>query len=221
MFGNRVNSGALSFKARMIGGLAAALMRMMCLTYRWEVVDTTGLLADLPERSLIWAFWHNRVFALPVAYKKYFSSRSGAVLTSASKDGEIIAAVMAVFGIDSVRGSSSRKGASALLGLTDWIKRGHDVVITPDGPRGPCYRLAPGLIKLAQVTGAGIVPMRVEAASVWRFNSWDRFQVPKPFSRIRVIFEAVQTIDPELENQAFELERARIESILNPYNETD
>ncbi len=221
MVGNRVNRGKLSFKARVIGGLAAALMRMMCLTYRWEVVDTTGLLSDLPKTSLIWTFWHNRVFALPVAYKKYFSSRSGAVLTSASRDGEIIAAVMAVFGIDSVRGSSSRRGASALLGLTDWIKRGHDVVITPDGPRGPCYRLAPGLIKLAQVTGAGIVPMRVEADSVWRFKSWDRFQVPKPFSRLRVIFEAVQNIDPELEGEAFESERARVESILNPYNETD
>ena len=217
----RDSNDPLSLKVRIIGWLAAMLIRLFCLTYRWDVVDHAGVKTGLPDRSLIWAFWHNSVFALPGAYERYFSSRTGAVLTSASKDGALIASVMKSYGIASVRGSSSRRGASALLGLTDWIKRGHDVVITPDGPRGPRYRLAPGMIKLAQVTGAGIVLIRVESSSFWQFNSWDRFKVPKPFSKLRVIFEAIQTIEPELEDEAFEAERARIESVLNANNETD
>ena len=213
----------ISFKGRAIGKLAATLIRCLCMTYRWEVVDNSGVLNDgFPDGSLIWTFWHNRVLALPGTYKRYFHSRSGAVLTSASKDGEIIAATMEEFGISAVRGSSSRRGASALLALVDWIKRGYDVVITPDGPRGPRYRLAPGIIKLAQVTGAGILPIRAEAASVWRFDTWDKFQVPKPFTRIRLILEPIQSIDPELaDKEEFESERIRIESILNPNNETD
>ncbi len=221
MAGNPKHRDKLSLKGRIIGGLAAGLIRLFCLTYRWKIEDPEKILGHFPEGSLIWAFWHNRVFALPGAYKRYFKERSGAVLTSASKDGELIAASMGAFGLASVRGSSSRRGASALLGLSDWIKRGYDVAITPDGPRGPRYHLAPGMIKLAQVTGAQILPIRVESSSVWRFKSWDHFQLPKPFARVTVIFEPLQTIDPDLEDEAFEHERARIESILNPNNETD
>jgi len=211
----------LSLRARFIGWAAATLIRFCCFTYRWELVDLAGLGRGLPDRSLIWTFWHNRVFVLPCAYKRYLKSRSGAVLTSASKDGEMIAATMAAFGVDSVRGSSSRRGASALLGLTDWIKQGYDVAITPDGPRGPRYKLAPGIVKLAQVTQAAILPIRIEAASVWRFDSWDHFQVPKPFTRVRVVFEPLQTVQAELDETAFEKERLRIESMLNPNDETD
>ncbi len=211
----------LSLKSRILGGTAANLIRLLSCGYRWKVEDPDGILENLPDHPMIWTFWHNRIFVLPGAYRRYLKSRNGAVLTSASKDGEVLAAALAAFGVAAVRGSSSRRGASALLGLTDWIKNGYDVAITPDGPRGPRYKLAPGVIKLAQVTGAAILPVRVNYGSTWTFNSWDKFRFPKPFSKITLILEPLEFIDSELEGEAFESERVRIESILNPHNEID
>ncbi len=211
----------LPFKAVVIGWLAATLIRVVCVTLRWKVEDRSGILEKDPDGQMIWVFWHNRIFAVPVAYRKYLKSRTGAVLTSASNDGAIIAATVKRFGCDAVRGSSSRRGVAALLGLVDWIKNGFDVAITPDGPRGPRYRVAPGLIKLAQATGASILPVRIDYSSAWKFKSWDRFQLPKPFSTVTVTFEALETIDPTVEGDSFEAERKRVEQILNPTNETD
>jgi lysophospholipid acyltransferase (LPLAT)-like uncharacterized protein len=170
---------------------------------------------------MIWTFWHNRIFALPVMYQKFIKTRSGAVLTSPSNDGAIIATTMKCFGVDAVRGSSSRGGLKALLSLKKWISNGFDVAITPDGPRGPRYRLAPGLIMLAQKTGAAILPIRVEYSSFWRLRSWDQFQIPKPFSKVTIIFEPLETIDALLDEAGFEKARLRIEKIMNPTGETE
>src|SRR5881398_1383411 len=86
-------------------------------------------------------------------------------------------------------GSSSRLGASAILQLTDVLASGRDVVITPDGPRGPAYELGPGIIYLAQKSGAAVLPVNMEYSSYWRLGSWDRFIVPRPFSRVRVLID--------------------------------
>ena len=211
----------LPFKAVMIGWAAATLIRVVSLTLRWRMEDRAKISENPPEGQMIWVFWHNRIFVVPVAYRKYLKSRSGAVLTSASNDGAIIAATVKCFGADAVRGSTSRRGVAALLGLVEWVKGGFDVAITPDGPRGPRYRLAPGLIKLAQTTGASILPIRIEYSSFWSFRSWDKFRVPKPFSRVTVIFEPLEMIDPAVEGDSFEAERKRVQQILNPTNETD
>lgn len=211
----------LSPKARRIGWAAAALIRLFSLTFRWRLHDRSGITEVEPEKPMIWIFWHNRIFALPTAYKKYMSSRKGAILTSASNDGAIIAATVARFGCSAVRGSSSRRGATAFLGLLGWLKDGFDIAIVPDGPRGPRYRLGPGVVKLAGMTDALILPIRLEYRSKWVFKSWDRFQLPKPFSVVDVYFEPCESIPAELDDAAFELERQRIEKILNPNDETD
>lgn len=170
---------------------------------------------------MIWTFWHNRIFVVPVMYKKYLPQRSGAILSSASKDGEIIAAIIRRFGIWSVRGSSSRRGLSAMRGLIDWVEAGYDVAIVPDGPRGPRYRLGPGAVKLAQMTNAKIAPMRVEYGSWWTFKSWDQFRLPKPFTTVTVHFDPLVEVPAELDDEQFEAERQRVERILNPHDETD
>lgn len=170
---------------------------------------------------MIWTFWHNRIFVLPALHHRYLASRKGAVLTSASKDGEIIAAIVARFGCDAVRGSSSRRGVSALLGLIDWIRDGYDVAIVPDGPRGPRYQLGPGLVKLAEVTGSLVLPIRVEYGSYWHFKSWDRFRVPKPFSTVEVFLGPPVEVAPTLDEVGFENERLRLETLMNPTHETD
>lgn len=163
---------------------------------------------------MIWAFWHNSLIGMILAYRRYVPSRRGAVLTSASRDGAVIAVAMKCFGVDSVRGSSSRRGARALLELADWVERGLDVVITPDGPRGPRCRVQPGLVKLAQVTGAPILVVRAVYHRAWTLDTWDGFLIPKPFSRVDIVFEELQKVDQSGSESEMEADRERIEALL-------
>ncbi len=212
----------LPAKARWLGRLAALAIGLVGRTLRVTVEDRAGILGRRPEHPLIWVFWHNRIFAMPMIYRRFLSDRKGAVLTSPSRDGGVIAATMRCFGVAAVRGSSSKRGSAAMLELVDWIGDGYDIAVTPDGPRGPRYRLAPGLIRVAQRTGARILPIRIEYRSAWIFErAWDHFRLPKPFSRVRVIFEPYETIDADADGDRFEAERARIERLMNPDDETD
>jgi lysophospholipid acyltransferase (LPLAT)-like uncharacterized protein len=113
-----------------------------------------------------------------------------------------------------VRGSSSRLGASAILQLTEVLASGHDVVITPDGPRGPAYKLGPGIIFLAQKSGAAVVPFNMEYSSYWRLKSWDRFIVPRPFSKVRVIIGQPHRVKSTSTDEEFEAERLRLQNAL-------
>jgi hypothetical protein len=106
-----------------------------------------------------------------------------AALISASKDGAFLAAILERFRVQPVRGSSSRRGPQALLELTSWAERGYDLAITPDGPRGPRYVVQEGVMSLAQLTGLPIVPFGFYAHRKIQLKSWDRFQIPLPFSR--------------------------------------
>lgn len=211
----------LSSKAKRIGFAGACLIRMISRTLRWRLHDPSGVATAPPEHPMIWTFWHNRIFTLPTVYHKYLKTRKGAVLTSASRDGEIIAAVVVRFGCAVVRGSSSRRGIAALLGLKETIQNGYDVAIVPDGPRGPRYRLGPGAVKLAELTGAAILPVRVEYGSAWVFKSWDRFQLPKPFTTVDVYLGPFTFVPSDLDEEGFEGERLRIEQLMNPANEID
>ncbi|MCB1091975.1 MAG: lysophospholipid acyltransferase family protein [Verrucomicrobiae bacterium] len=213
---------SLPLKARVIGRIASWMIGIFGLTYRFQVEDRAGIMKQRPDHPLLWAFWHNRIFSVPAIHRRFLGDRSGAVLTSPSRDGAIIAATMRCFGVASVRGSSNKRGPAAMLEMVEWVEAGFDIAVTPDGPRGPRYRLAPGLVRLAQRTGAPVLPIRIDYESAWVFHrSWDRFRLPKPFSRVRLVFEPYQTIDPDADGDTFEAERLRIESILNPDHETD
>src|SRR6266568_6285273 len=124
------------------------------------------------------------------AYHGYVRKRSHtaglAAMVSASKDGALLAAILECFKFQPVRGSSSRRGRQALLELTTWAERGYDLAITPDGPRGPCYVVQEGIMSLAQITGLPILPVSYYLGWKYRPNSWDRFQIPLPFTRCEV-----------------------------------
>jgi len=128
-----------------------------------------------------------------VQYFDYVKKRNQtpglAAMVSASKDGGLLAAALERFQVQPVRGSSSRRGRQALLELTSWAERGYDLAITPDGPRGPCYVMQEGIISLAQLTGFAIVPVSSNLSWKIRVKSWDRFQIPLPFSRCEMIYE--------------------------------
>jgi len=211
----------LSAKARVLAAMAVALMRVFELTYRWRYVDEGGLIANPPDRPMIWVLWHNRIWVLRRVHRKCLPSRYGAILTSVSRDGDIIAALVKLLGIFPVRGSTSRRGAAALLNLREWIRSGFDVLIIPDGPRGPRYRMGPGAIKLAQLTGALILPIRIEFGSAWSFRGWDHFRLPKPFTTVTAIIGPCLEIPPDLSEDDFETERQRVERVLNPDHEID
>ncbi|MDF1824500.1 MAG: lysophospholipid acyltransferase family protein [Verrucomicrobiales bacterium] len=211
----------LSPKSRRIAWVLSKLIAVISLTLRWRLHDPGGLREKTPDHPLIWVFWHNRIFVLTYFRLKYMPERRGAILSSASRDGEIIAALVSKAGCASVRGSSSRRGAAALLGLLDWIKSGYDVGVVPDGPRGPIYRLGPGVIKLASHTDAKILPVRVEYGSCWKFKSWDRFRVPKPFTTVDIYLDPLFDVLPDQSDEELEASRTALERIMNPENETD
>ena len=213
------DANQLSPKSRRIGFAVVGLIRLLSATFRWNISDPDNLLDGTEPR--IWAFWHNRIFAIPAVQYKRAPQRNVAILSSASKDGEIIAAVMIRLGMSSIRGSSSRRGTSALLKMKSHLEAGGDVGVVPDGPRGPRYKLGPGVVKLSQLSGVGIVPVRVDYGSAWVFRSWDRFRLPKPFSTVTVTFGPLVQVEDGIDSEQFEIERKRVETLLNQENETD
>lgn len=203
-------------KSAMLGTLAGWAMKLLAATLRLEVRDLCGIGspgAAIPP--VIYILWHNRFFVVPPAWEKLCGAhRKTVALTSASHDGDMVARAMAVFGLGAVRGSSSRRAVAALVGLKRALQEGLDVCLTPDGPRGPRYKIQPGFLKLAEATGAPIVPIHVRFSSAWRLKTWDRFVIPKPFSRVEVTFAEPITLSRGMDADAFEHERLKIESLL-------
>lgn len=202
-------------KVRLISFIGGLVLRLYALTLRFAIDDQLGLTSRLHERPLLWVFWHNRMLLIPIVYRRMFRRRKGVVLTSASRDGEMLAAFMRQFGFEAARGSSSRRGMRALLELTRWVRQGYDVGITPDGPRGPRYQLGPGVISLARKTGSPIVIMTLNYDRFWSLKSWDRFMIPKPFSKVTLTLAHLRVIPPDLTEAAFEQHRHEIEALLN------
>ena len=202
------------WRARWLIAIGFWLLRIWERTLRYEVDDRAGLLAKQASESGIGAVWHNRLLIMPLVLKRFFPHRQGAALISASRDGGWIAALVQRIGFDVVRGSSSRQGALAMLQLTDVLAGGRDVVITPDGPRGPVYVLGPGIVLLAQKSGAVVFPLNLEYSSFWRVKSWDRFILPRPFSKVRVILGPPHQVAATSSEQEFEMERLRLQNAM-------
>ena len=205
-----------SRKAEILGTLAGWVMRIWNATLRFEIQDRSGITnPDNHHPPVIYAMWHNRIFVIPSVWRiDCGHHRKAVVLTSASKDGAILSSAMAVFGIGSVRGSSSRRAVAALIGMKRELKEGVDVCITPDGPRGPRYGFHAGMIKLAESSGAPILPIHAQFSSAWRLKTWDRLVIPKPFSRVTVIFDEILAVPPKLDEAAFQQHSDRIREIL-------
>lgn len=203
-------------KSEILGTVAGWIMRGWSKTLRFEIYDRCGVTTPHdPIRPVIYALWHNRIFTMPpIWWRTGGNLRKSVVLTSASKDGAILAKAMSVFGLGAVRGSSSRRAVAALIGMKRSLKEGYDVCITPDGPRGPRYSFHPGVIKLAQSTGAPIVPIHLKFTEAWHLKSWDRLVIPKLFSEVTVVFDELIFIPPKLDETQFLAEVERVKNIL-------
>jgi lysophospholipid acyltransferase (LPLAT)-like uncharacterized protein len=162
--------------------VAALLIRVVGATLRYEDVLTPGTTrGDLIPGPTIFAFWHRSL--LTCAHR--FRNRDIAILISRSFDGELIARTVELLGFRAIRGSSSRGGASALRQIAEAYRAGHICAFTADGPRGPAMVAQPGPVHLAQLVDAPWAgTFYALPLSAWQLNTWDRFLIPKPFSRV-------------------------------------
>ena len=165
-------------------------LRALLLTVRCRLRAQSEYLSPIAPVPVIFCIWHNRLATcikpLNTHRRPHNAGAGMAALVSASKDGAFLSRALEWFGVQPVRGSSSRRGAQALRELTTWAERGYDLTITPDGPRGPCYQIQDGITSLAQLTGLPIVPVALNLNWKISLKSWDRFQIPLPFARCEV-----------------------------------
>ena len=184
----------------LIAGLGAPLLRVLCATLRVEVIGADRLATiDRSGAPFILATWHGRI--LPSVW--FWRRRGMVVVISENFDGEWIARIVAKFGYGTVRGSSSRGGARALRQLLQ-AARHAPTAFTVDGPRGPARVVQPGAVWLAGATGQPIVPFHAEAARRWTLRSWDRTQIPKPFSRVVMAVGEPLTVEPVADARALD-----------------
>ncbi|QKF64138.1 lysophospholipid acyltransferase family protein [Campylobacter corcagiensis] len=143
----------------------------------------------LPQKPCVVVFWHGRLAMMSFAYRRYWGKdyeykKQGKVIISDHKDGEIITRVISHFGIGAIRGSSRKNAARALISAFREVDGGTDVIITPDGPKGPLHSVADGAVIIAQKKDLEIYALNYEASKFWKFKSWDEMILPKPFSTI-------------------------------------
>jgi lysophospholipid acyltransferase (LPLAT)-like uncharacterized protein len=180
---------ALTWRKRLmlsvVPPLVALLLRALNATLRYEEICEEGGYADQLGHASVWCFWHRCL--LPAAC--FFRGRPRTtLLISASFDGELISRTIERMGYKTVRGSSSRAGAGGLRALARAVGNGETAVIPGDGPRGPRYVLKPGIIRLAQLTGLPVNSFYLLPQRAWVMRSWDALLVPKPFSRVVMVW---------------------------------
>lgn len=163
---------------------AWAILRLLGATVRWSRHGCSDLEDAWREgRPVLMAFWHGRSIMLPFAYR----GRGACILNSNHRDGEIVTRILARFGIHSTRGSSTRGGVAGFLGLVRAHRRGLDLALIPDGPKGPAGVAKGGAAELALLTGAPLFPLGVSCSRGWRLPTWDRLLLPRPFARMVLV----------------------------------
>ena len=207
---------AAGAEAVFFGWLIAWLLWLLAKTWRVRVEDPARLHAWMHGGPVFVTFWHNRLLMMPIMWSRLIppTRPPGYALSSTSKDGEMIAQVVHRFGILPIRGSASRRGSAALRTMVKLLKAGHDVAITPDGSRGPCYEIKPGLVLAAQLTGRPVQPVSFEFSSAWRLKTWDRFFIPKPFSIVSIVLGEPHYVPRTETPEQFEAARKACEAAL-------
>ena len=199
-------------RARTIAGVGAPLIGLLCRTLRWRVEGMDHYDAIVARgREPIFAFWHGRI--LPATW--FWRDRGIVVMTSQNFDGEWIARIIRRFGYGTARGSTSRGARRALVQLKRDVAAGRPAAFTVDGPRGPARRVQPGAVWLAGVTGAPILPFHIEAERHWSASSWDRTQVPRPFSTVAVAIGAPFHVPDPSDDGVVEAHRSALEWVLS------
>jgi lysophospholipid acyltransferase (LPLAT)-like uncharacterized protein len=193
-----------------IAALGVPVFAALGASLNWKVEGLEHLHFDGNGRRPIMAFWHGRV--LTATY--YFRRRGIVVMISENFDGEWIARIIEQFGFRTSRGSTSRGGRRALLQLKREMERGQPSGFAVDGPRGPARQAQPGAVWLAKLTGNPVVPFHMEASSYWSLGSWDRTQIPRPFSTVALSVGEPIEVPTDADESALEAKRLELEKSL-------
>jgi lysophospholipid acyltransferase (LPLAT)-like uncharacterized protein len=189
------------FLTRVFGFSFNLLLRCVCGSNRLTVTRQDVFDDHVEQGNNVFVFWHSRLFYLVYYYVMRSPRRRACMLVSLSRDGDYGAALVRRLGQDAVRGSTSRGGQAAIRKLVSRIREGRNIAITPDGPRGPATVVSEGVVKLAQMTGARIIPVSYDATRKLLLRSWDRFVVVLPLGRVHVAFgepiEVPKGVSPE------------------------
>jgi lysophospholipid acyltransferase (LPLAT)-like uncharacterized protein len=194
----------------LVSAIGYLAIRLIGPTLRFAVSIEDGGPESEHFHPAIYVFWHRCVF--PATY--FYRRRGIAVMTSKSFDGEYIARIIERLGFPAVRGSSSRGGVRALLGMHKLLDKGQTVAFTIDGPRGPLYVAKPGPVLLARNTGAPIYCFHIALEKAWVLKSWDQFMIPKPFSRALLRVGKLIRVPTDLDNTAIAGYHAEMQSEL-------
>jgi lysophospholipid acyltransferase (LPLAT)-like uncharacterized protein len=194
-------------------GLGRGLIRALTATLRLREFRAPGLEARWrAKQPVIYTIWHGQILLMPHLYGRRLRIHA---LTSRSRDGEILARFIQGFGITVVRGSTSRGGARALLTLARAVRdEGVDILIVPDGPRGPRHVAQAGAVMLAKITGIPMVPVAFAASAKTTLHSWDRFIIPHPFARAAVVFGEPIAVPRHAADDLLETKRRELETSL-------
>jgi lysophospholipid acyltransferase (LPLAT)-like uncharacterized protein len=181
----------LSWRSRALLLLGTGALRILGRTWRFQVINPQAINnLRAAKRAFIFSLWHGQL--LPLLW--HHREEGVVLLISEHKDGEMIARAAESLGYALVRGSTTRGGDRALISVIRELQAGREVAITPDGPRGPAKKYAPGALIAAQRSGAAILPVVAVADKAWRLRSWDQFMIPKPFARVTVAYGDPATV---------------------------
>lgn len=201
---------ALGLGDRLAVILGGRLIRLLAATWRYRVVNAEELRKlRAGGAPFIFSIWHGQL--LPLIW--HHRGQGVSILVSEHKDGELIARFAESIGYGTIRGSSTRGAAGALLGVVRALEEGKEVGITPDGPRGPACSYAPGAAVAASKARALVLPLAAHANRAWRLRSWDRFMIPQPFAEVTIAYGGAVRL-PE-DSRAAAAETARLESAMS------
>lgn len=193
--------------------LLFAVFKFWCITLGVRQKNPEGEkhLRNLKGKFVL-TLWHGRIFYL------FYHCRNITdfyLLISPSRDGDILARLGQLVGYSVIRGSSFKNAVPSARSLIKVLKREGRVAIIADGSRGPCLKVQPGLLQIAGITGAPVIPISFDARRKWIFNSWDRFVLPIPFTRCTVNTGAAIPIPCRLEDEPLKEKQRELENILN------
>jgi lysophospholipid acyltransferase (LPLAT)-like uncharacterized protein len=185
---------------------------LQLLGHSWRIRVVHGERVETLRKNgsaFIFAIWHGHL----LIGLWHHRDEGVKVLISEHRDGEIVARAATSLGYGLIRGSTTRGGGRALISLVRELRAGHEIAITPDGPRGPAGKFAPGALVAAQRSDSFILPVAVSASRAWRLRSWDRFMIPKPFARVTIAY-GVPTKVAAADARAAADEAARFEALM-------
>lgn len=212
----KLKTGSIPYRFVIWSGML--FLKIWYKTLRVKRQDPMGVTTGAEEGNYAVAMWHNRILGMLPLFHKKFRYNTVAV-ASKSKDGQVISDCIVHFGIETIRGSSNKEGknkggAAALIACINELKKGHNICFTVDGPRGPLYKAQPGILKASQKSGAKILPISVNMNSYWQLKSWDKMQIPKPFSKVEILIGEPITIEKGWDDEKLKEELEKLDQTL-------